>query len=198
MVHTSTISKTDLARRTRQVVDRARRGDTLIVESYGEEQVVVMDAADYRILRAVAAYQTLSPHPAPVNDPTLEPAGLSEFHQWVHRAGEVPVDEGNRESVACHYIPGSHVAVSDDPVRTAEGTTEPGPPYRIRRWAVGGGRLVQIPKQFTHRGCSLQCPRAGLRELALDVTERLAALRVVPRTHHARRPVEAHVLEVAQ
>jgi prevent-host-death family protein len=59
MAYTSTISKTDLARRTRQVVDRARRGDTIIVESYGEEQVVVIDAVDYRILRAVAAYQTL-------------------------------------------------------------------------------------------------------------------------------------------
>lgn len=78
MVHISTISKTDLARRTRQVVDRARRGDTIIVESYGEEQVVVMDAADYRILRAVAAYQALPSHPAPANDPALEPAGLSE------------------------------------------------------------------------------------------------------------------------
>ena len=78
MVQLSTISKTDLARRTRQVVDRARRGDTIIVESYGEEQVVVIDAVDYRILRAVAAYQALSPHAAPVNDPTLEPAGLSE------------------------------------------------------------------------------------------------------------------------
>jgi prevent-host-death family protein len=78
MVQLSTISKTDLARRTRHVVDRARRGDTIIVESYGEEQVVVMDAVDYRILRAVATYQKMVTHPAPVNDPTLEPSGLSE------------------------------------------------------------------------------------------------------------------------
>ncbi len=26
-----------------------RRGDTLIVESYGEEQVVIMDVLDYRL-----------------------------------------------------------------------------------------------------------------------------------------------------
>ena len=78
MVHLSTISKTDLARRTRQVVDRARRGDTIIVESYGEEQVVVMDAVDYRILRALATYQALPFRPTPANDPTLDPAGLSE------------------------------------------------------------------------------------------------------------------------
>jgi prevent-host-death family protein len=78
MHRVATISKTDLARRTRQVVDRVRRGDTLIVESYGEEQVVVMDVIDYRILRAVAVYYSLGPHPAPTNDPTLEPTGLSE------------------------------------------------------------------------------------------------------------------------
>jgi prevent-host-death family protein len=78
MIYTSKISKTDLARRTRQIVDRARRGDTIIVESYGEEQVVVMDAQDYRILRAVASHRMLPSRPAPVNDPNIEPAGLSE------------------------------------------------------------------------------------------------------------------------
>ncbi len=78
MIYTSKISKTDLARRTRQIVDRARRGDTIIVESYGEEQVVVMDALDYRILRAAASHRMLPSHPSPVNDPEIEPAGLSE------------------------------------------------------------------------------------------------------------------------
>jgi prevent-host-death family protein len=78
MRYIETISKTDLARHTRQVVDRARRGGTIIVESYGEEQVVVIDAIDYRILRAVAAYQSLPPHPAPINDPGLEPSGLTQ------------------------------------------------------------------------------------------------------------------------
>jgi prevent-host-death family protein len=78
MVHTSIISRTDLARRTRQVLDRARRGDTIIVESYGEEQVVVMDAIDYRILRALAAYQAPSISPMATDDSNLEPTGLSE------------------------------------------------------------------------------------------------------------------------
>ena len=98
MAHISTITKTDLARRTRQVVDRARRGDTIIVESYGEEQVVVMDAMDYHILRAVAAFQTIPPHRAPVNDPSLEPAGLSEAEverAW-QTAGESPQARWNR------------------------------------------------------------------------------------------------------
>jgi prevent-host-death family protein len=74
VAETSTISKTDLARRTRQVVDQARRGNTIIVESYGDEQVVVVDAADYRLLRAVVAYFVL-PQAA---DPTSQPAELSE------------------------------------------------------------------------------------------------------------------------
>jgi prevent-host-death family protein len=102
----STISKTDLARRTRQVVDRARRGDTIIVESYGEEQVAVIDAADYRILRAVAAYQALPPHPAPANDPALEPAGLSETEaqQAEQEAGGVPQARWNK--VIAAYLDG--------------------------------------------------------------------------------------------
>ena len=92
MVHTLTISKTELARRTRQVVDRARRGEAIIVESYGEEQVAVIDAIDYRLLRAVAAYQNRSPHPPPISPPDIEPAGLSEaeIEQAVQEAGGSP------------------------------------------------------------------------------------------------------------
>jgi prevent-host-death family protein len=106
MVYTSTITKTDLARRTRQVVERARRGDTIIVESYGEEQVVVIDAVDYRILRAVAAYQTLPSHLAPVNDPTLEPAGLSEseVERACQEAGGSPQVRWNK--VIAAYLDG--------------------------------------------------------------------------------------------
>lgn len=78
MERLNTINRTDLARRTRQMMDRVRRGDTLIVESYGEEQVVLMDVLDYRLMRAVTAYHSLPPRPNPLTDPTLEPAGLSE------------------------------------------------------------------------------------------------------------------------
>jgi prevent-host-death family protein len=89
MVHTLTISKTELARRTRQVVDRARRGETIIVESYGEEQVAVIDAIDYRLLSAVAAYQASSDHSPPPSPPDTEPAGLSEaeVEQAIREAG---------------------------------------------------------------------------------------------------------------
>ena len=68
------ISKTDLARRTRQIVNQARRGGAVIVESYGEEQVAILDAADYRCLRAVAAYYAWPQQPSPATDSTLAPA----------------------------------------------------------------------------------------------------------------------------
>jgi prevent-host-death family protein len=106
MGYTSVISKTDLARRTRQVVDRARRGETIIVVSYGEEQVVVMDAVDYRILRAVASYRTLPPHPAPLDDPTVEPSGLSEaeVERTVREAGGSP--QARWDTVIPAYLEG--------------------------------------------------------------------------------------------
>ena len=100
------ISKTDLARRTRHVVDRARRGDTIIVESYGEEQVVVMDAVDYRILRAVAARKALGSPPIPSADPAVGPIPLADVE--VARAGradgESPQTYWNRAVTA--YLDG--------------------------------------------------------------------------------------------
>ncbi len=78
MQMTTVVSQTDLTRKTRQIVDRARRGYTVIVESHGHEQVVMIDAMDYRIVSAVVAWQGLLPHPAPINDETQEMSGLSE------------------------------------------------------------------------------------------------------------------------
>jgi prevent-host-death family protein len=76
MERLGTISRTDLARHTRQIVDRVRRGDTLIVESYGEEQVVLMDVVDYRLIRAMVAY---IPSEIERSDSTsITPAGLAE------------------------------------------------------------------------------------------------------------------------
>lgn len=51
-----TVSRTDLARNTREIVDQVRKGQTIFVQSYGEDQVVLLDALDYRILRALADY----------------------------------------------------------------------------------------------------------------------------------------------
>jgi hypothetical protein len=71
-----TISRTDLARRTRETIEQARRGHVVFVESYGAEQVAIVDAQDYHLLRAVAAYR--SQPPAPIDDPAAAPRGLTE------------------------------------------------------------------------------------------------------------------------
>jgi hypothetical protein len=65
-----------------------------------------MDAADYRILRAVAAYQALPPHPAPAHDPTQGPAGPSETEaeQAEQEAGGVPQARWNK--VIAAYLDG--------------------------------------------------------------------------------------------
>ena len=55
------VSKTDLARNTREIVERVRSGQTIIVKSYGEEQIVLLDALDYRILKASVNYAVRNP-----------------------------------------------------------------------------------------------------------------------------------------
>jgi len=72
----TTISRTELARSTRQTLERARRGQTVLVESYGEEQAAIMDALDYRLLRAVAVYRARPG--APVTDAATQPQGVTD------------------------------------------------------------------------------------------------------------------------
>lgn len=72
----TTISRTELARSTRQAIEQARRGQTILVESYGEEQVAIVDALDYRLLRAVAAYRARPD--APAQNAAALPQGLTE------------------------------------------------------------------------------------------------------------------------
>lgn len=50
------ISKTDLARKTHQIIRNIQRGQMAIVEGHGQAEVAIMDIIDYRILRAVASY----------------------------------------------------------------------------------------------------------------------------------------------
>jgi predicted HTH domain antitoxin len=51
-----TISRTDLARNTREIVDQVRKGHTIFVQSYGEDQIVLLDFLDYKILKALVDY----------------------------------------------------------------------------------------------------------------------------------------------
>ena len=51
------ITRTDLARQTRRILEQARRSGPVIVTGHGDEQAVVLDITDYRLLRAAAAYR---------------------------------------------------------------------------------------------------------------------------------------------
>jgi prevent-host-death family protein len=51
---TVTFSRTDLTRKTREILERVKRGQPALIESYGEEQAVLLDPLDYRLLQALA------------------------------------------------------------------------------------------------------------------------------------------------
>jgi hypothetical protein len=53
---TLTISRTDLARNTREIVEQVRGGQTIVVQSYGQDQIVLLDMLDYKILRSLVNY----------------------------------------------------------------------------------------------------------------------------------------------
>jgi hypothetical protein len=59
------ISKTDLARKTRQVLRNVQRGQTTIVESHGQAEAAILDIVDYRILRAAVLGAAAAPAAAP-------------------------------------------------------------------------------------------------------------------------------------
>jgi predicted HTH domain antitoxin len=98
------VSRTDLARNTRAIIELVRRGRPVVVESYGDEQVVVLDVIDYRLLHAAARYQR--GREAPVNTPGLAPRGLSETElaQAVAQAGGDDQARWNR--VVAAYLDG--------------------------------------------------------------------------------------------
>lgn len=52
------ISPADLAQRTREILDRVEEGELAVVASGGEERIVLLDALDYRFLRALASCAT--------------------------------------------------------------------------------------------------------------------------------------------
>jgi hypothetical protein len=89
------ISKTDLARNTRQVINDVLRGQAAFIESHGKPEAVLIDIVDYRILRAVMRYYT--------NRPGIDPdAGLLE--------ADLPhgLDARARcDQVMAHYLAGN-------------------------------------------------------------------------------------------
>lgn len=51
----TTISPEDLAQRAGELVERAGQGELAVIASAGRERAVLLDATDYRLLRALAA-----------------------------------------------------------------------------------------------------------------------------------------------
>jgi hypothetical protein len=52
------ISPSDLSERTREILDRVHEGELAVVASGGEERIVLLDALEYRLLRALALCTT--------------------------------------------------------------------------------------------------------------------------------------------
>lgn len=52
------ISQADLAAKASEIVERVRHGEMAVVKSSGEEQIVLLDASDFRLLQALAACAT--------------------------------------------------------------------------------------------------------------------------------------------
>ena len=48
------VSQADLSEKTQEVVDRVRHGEVAIVERSGQEQAVLLDPLDFRLLQALA------------------------------------------------------------------------------------------------------------------------------------------------
>jgi len=57
----ATFSRTDLTRRTREILELVRKGQPAVIESYGEEQAVLLDPLDYRLLQGLAALASGEP-----------------------------------------------------------------------------------------------------------------------------------------
>lgn len=89
------ISKTELARNTRQVINSVLRGQPAVVESYGQPEVVIIDIIDYYIVRAVMRYYA--------HQPEIDPeAGLPD------QEIEAISDPQERfDPVLAHYLAGA-------------------------------------------------------------------------------------------
>lgn len=61
MTDAATFSRTDLTRKTREILDLVRRGQPATIESYGKEQAVLLDPLEYRLLQGLAALGSSRP-----------------------------------------------------------------------------------------------------------------------------------------
>jgi predicted HTH domain antitoxin/antitoxin (DNA-binding transcriptional repressor) of toxin-antitoxin stability system len=94
MEYTQRVPKTDLARKTRQVIREVQRGYTVLVESHGQAEAVIMDIVDYRIVRAFLTYHT--------RPPQLDPQGIGAA-----RLAEMNDPQQAYDLVLAHYLAGA-------------------------------------------------------------------------------------------
>lgn len=68
----TTISQSDLAKRTQEVVDRVQQGEMAVVESSGKDLAILLDPTDFRLLHALAQCAIEDSQPGPQSDPDVK------------------------------------------------------------------------------------------------------------------------------
>ncbi len=94
MEYMQRVPKTDLARKTRQVIREVQRGYTVLVESHGQAEAAIMDIVDYRIVRAFLTYHARSPQ--------VDPKGIG-----AERLAEMNDPQQVYDLVLAHYLAGA-------------------------------------------------------------------------------------------
>ena len=127
------ISRTDLARHTRHVLERARRSGPVIVTGHGDEQAVVLDITDYRLLRAAVAYR------------------LQQESAQLRAKAEMPRDLGEEEVQAAIETAGGNVQAGRNRVLAA---------YWDGNISLGrAAALLAFPASNSWNGCiARDCP----------------------------------------
>jgi prevent-host-death family protein len=81
------ISKTDLARKTRQVIKSVQRGQTVIVESHGQPEAAILDMPDYYLLlaatRSHARSLEIDPEAGLPEEALLEASAQARYDQVI-------------------------------------------------------------------------------------------------------------------
>jgi predicted HTH domain antitoxin len=89
------VSRTKLARHTREVLKDVQRGRTALIENYGETEAALLDIVDYRILRGVMRAYAEKPEIPPQ-------AGLPEKAIYT-----LDDPEARYARIFAHYLAGS-------------------------------------------------------------------------------------------
>jgi len=84
----TTISQTDLAKRTQEFVDRVKHGEVAVVETSGQEQAVLLDPLDFRLLQALAQCAIEEKDPGQGDNPDVK--GLRAY-----LAGEISLGKAS-------------------------------------------------------------------------------------------------------